>query len=126
MSNAYLRFWGVRGSYSAPFETHLGVGGNTSCVEIRMDDGQNKDEENLLDYIPKNKYTLLPKTAGCFDADSAVRTCRLARELLNGYELVKLEVLGDTKTLYPDIPATLEAAKNPDQRRFQGHGLHQR
>lgn len=55
--------------------------------------------------------TLLPNTAGCFDADSAVRTCRLARELLDGYDLVKLEVLGDTKTLYPDIPATLEAAK---------------
>ena len=58
-----------------------------------------------------NKYTLLPNTAGCFDADSAVRTCRLARELLDGYDLVKLEVLGDTKTLCPDIPATLEAAK---------------
>ena len=77
----------------------------------RTNIGQNKDEENLLDYIPMNKYTLLPNTAGCFDADSAVRTCRLARELLDGYDLVKLEVLGDTKTLCPDIPATLEAAK---------------
>lgn len=77
----------------------------------RTNIGQNKDEENLLDYIPMNKYTLLPNTAGCFDADSAVRTCRLALELLDGYDLVKLEVLGDTKTLCPDIPATLEAAK---------------
>ncbi len=77
----------------------------------RTNIGQIKDEENLLDYIPMNKYTLLPNTAGCFDADSAVRTCRLALELLDGYDLVKLEVLGDTKTLCPDIPATLEAAK---------------
>lgn len=76
----------------------------------RTNIGQNKDEKNLLDYIPADKYTLLPNTAGCYDAESAVRTCRLARELLDGYDLVKLEVLGDQKTLYPDIPATLEAA----------------
>jgi thiazole synthase len=77
----------------------------------RTNIGQNRDEQNLLDYISPDKYTLLPNTAGCFDADSAVRTCRLARELLDGYNLVKLEVLGDQKTLFPDIPATLEAAK---------------
>ncbi len=77
----------------------------------RMNIGQNRDEESLLDYILPKKYTLLPNTAGCYDADNAVRTCRLARELLDGHNLVKLEVLGDEKTLFPDIPATLEAAK---------------
>ena len=103
------------GKYRDLDETRRAI--EASAAEIvtvairRTNIGQNKDEENLLDYIPMNKYTLLPNTAGCFDADSAVRTCRLARELLDGYDLVKLEVLGDKKTLYPDIPATLEAAK---------------
>lgn len=77
----------------------------------RMNIGQNKDEQSLLDVIPPDKYTLLPNTAGCYDAETALRTCRLARELLDGYNLVKLEVLGDEKTLFPDIPATLDAAK---------------
>jgi len=77
----------------------------------RTNIGQDKHEKNLLDYLPPDKYTLLPNTAGCYDVDSAVRTCRLARELLDGYSLVKLEVLGDQKTLFPDVPATLEAAK---------------
>jgi len=77
----------------------------------RTNIGQNTGEPNLLDYISPDRYTLLPNTAGCYDTESAVRTCRLARELLNGHSLVKLEVLGDTKTLYPDIPATLEAAR---------------
>ena len=61
--------------------------------------------------ISPDKYTILPNTAGCYDAESAVRTCRLARELLDGHDLVKLEVLGDEKTLFPDVPQTLEAAK---------------
>jgi thiazole synthase len=61
--------------------------------------------------IPPSKYTILPNTAGCYTAEEAVRTCRLARELLDGHKLVKLEVLGDKQTLYPDVPATLEAAK---------------
>ncbi|MDB5972881.1 MAG: thiazole synthase [Hydrocarboniphaga sp.] len=73
--------------------------------------GQNPNEPNLLDVISPSRYTLLPNTAGCYTADDAVRTCRLARELLDGHKLVKLEVLGDAKTLYPDVPATLEAAK---------------
>jgi thiazole synthase len=73
--------------------------------------GQNAGEPNLLDVIPPSRYTILPNTAGCYTADDAVRTCRLARELLDGHDLVKLEVLGDPKTLYPDIPATLDAAK---------------
>jgi thiazole synthase len=103
------------GKYRDLDETRRAI--EASAAEIvtvairRTNIGQNKDEENLLDYIPMDKYTLLPNTAGCYDADSAVRTCRLARELLDGYDLVKLEVLGDKKTLYPDIPATLEAAK---------------
>lgn len=69
------------------------------------------DAPNLLDIISPQKYQLLPNTAGCYDADSAIRTCMLARELLDGHKLVKLEVLGDRQTLFPDIPATLIAAK---------------
>jgi len=77
----------------------------------RTNIGQDKDQPNLLDVVSPDKYTLLPNTAGCFDAKTAVRTCRLARELLDGHNLVKLEVLGDEKTLFPDVAATLEAAK---------------
>jgi thiazole synthase len=77
----------------------------------RTNIGQNPDEPNLLDVIPPDRYTLLPNTAGCYTADDAVRTCRLARELLDGHELVKLEVLGDEKTLYPQMPQTLKAAE---------------
>jgi len=73
--------------------------------------GQNPDEPNLLDVISPERYTLLPNTAGCYTADDAVRTCRLARELLDGHNLVKLEVLGDQKTLYPDVVQTLKAAE---------------
>ena len=72
--------------------------------------GQNPNEPNLLEVIPPEKYTILPNTAGCYTAEEAVRTCRLARELLDGHDLVKLEVLGDEKTLFPDITATLDAA----------------
>ncbi len=73
--------------------------------------GQNPGEPNLLEVIPPEDFTILPNTAGCYTAEDAVRTCRLARELLDDHRLVKLEVLGDPKTLYPDIPATLEAAE---------------
>ena len=73
--------------------------------------GQNPDEPNLLDVLPPDKYTILPNTAGCYTAKDAIRTCRLARELLDGHTLVKLEVLGDEKTLFPDVSATLEAAE---------------
>ncbi len=87
-------------------------GAQIITVAIRRSNiGQNKDEPNLLDVISPDKYTILPNTAGCYDADSAVRTCRLARTLLEGHDLVKLEVLGDKKTLFPDITQTLEAAK---------------
>jgi len=77
----------------------------------RTNIGQNPGEPNLLDVISPDKYTILPNTAGCFTAKDALRTCRLARELLGGHKLVKLEVLGDEKTLFPDITATLESAE---------------
>ena len=77
----------------------------------RVNLGQNKDEANLLDVISPEKYTILPNTAGCYTAADAVRTCRMARELLDGHKLVKLEVLGDQKTLYPNVTETLVAAE---------------
>lgn len=87
-------------------------GAEIVTVAIRRTNiGQNADEENLLDVVPPSEFTILPNTAGCYSADDAVRVCRLARELLDGHDLVKLEVLGDPKTLYPDVPATLEAAE---------------
>ncbi|HWS40570.1 MAG TPA: thiazole synthase [Arenimonas sp.] len=73
--------------------------------------GQNRGEPNLLDFLPSEQFTLLPNTAGCYNADDAVRTCQLARELLNGHKLVKLEVLGDPKTLFPHVTQTLIAAE---------------
>lgn len=87
-------------------------GSQIVTVAIRRTNiGQNKDEPNLLDVISPKDYTILPNTAGCFDADTAIRTCQLARELLDGHNLVKLEVLGDEKTLYPNVTQTLKAAK---------------
>ena len=77
----------------------------------RTNIGQSPDEPNLLDILPPDRYTLLPNTAGCYNVEDAVRTCRMARELLDGHDLVKLEVLGDEKTLFPDILATIEAAE---------------
>lgn len=77
----------------------------------RTNIGQEPGAANLLDFLPPDRYTILPNTAGCYDAASAVRTCRLAREMLDGHSLVKLEVLGDEKTLFPDIPATIAAAE---------------
>jgi len=87
-------------------------GAEIITVAIRRTNiGQNPDEPNLLDVVPPEKYTILPNTAGCYTAEDAIRTCRMARELLDGHNLVKLEVLGDEKTLFPDITATLEAAE---------------
>lgn len=77
----------------------------------RTNIGQTTDEPNLLDVISPARYTILPNTAGCYTAVEAVRTCRLARELLDGHKLVKLEVLGDQKTLFPNVTETLIAAK---------------
>ena len=88
------------------------AGAEIVTVAIRRTNiGQNPGEPNLLDVLPPTQYTLLPNSAGCYSADDAVRTCRLARELLDGHKLVKLEVLGDQKTLYPDVVATLAAAE---------------
>ncbi len=96
-------------------ETRLATeaaGAEIVTVAIRRTNiGQNPDEPNLLDVLPPDRYTLLPNTAGCYTADDAVRTCRLARELLDGHALVKLEVLGDQKTLFPDVVQTLTAAE---------------
>ncbi|MFM1891549.1 MAG: hypothetical protein RLZ44_626, partial [Pseudomonadota bacterium] len=77
----------------------------------RSNIGQNPDEPNILDLLPPERYTILPNTAGCYDVQTAVRTCKLARELLDGHNLVKLEVLGDEKTLFPDVIQTLRAAE---------------
>jgi thiazole synthase len=77
----------------------------------RINIGQDKDKPSLLDYLPAKDYTYLPNTAGCYSAEDAVRTLRLARELLDGHKLVKLEVLGDSETLYPNIVETINAAK---------------
>ncbi|MCW8964744.1 MAG: thiazole synthase [Gammaproteobacteria bacterium] len=103
------------GKYKDMEETRLATeasGAEIVTVAIRRSNiGQNADEPNLLEVIPPEKYTILPNTAGCYTAEDAVRTCRLARELLDGHNLVKLEVLGDEKTLFPDITATLEATE---------------
>jgi len=77
----------------------------------RTNIGQKAGEPNLLDILSPQDYTYLPNTAGCYSADEAVRTCRLARELLDGHSLVKLEVLGDEKTLFPDVAETYKAAE---------------
>jgi thiazole synthase len=85
-------------------------GADIVTVALRRVNITDPNKENLLDYLDPKKYTILPNTAGCYTADEAVRTCCLAREAGVG-KLVKLEVIGDEKTLFPDIPATLEAAK---------------
>lgn len=103
------------GKYRDLEQTRLAIeasGAEIVTVAIRRTNiGQTPGEPNLLDVIPPDRYTLLPNTAGCYTAEDAVRTCRLARELLEGHNLVKLEVLGDPKTLYPDAFATLAAAE---------------
>ncbi|MCQ9379673.1 thiazole synthase [Methyloversatilis sp. XJ19-49] len=87
-------------------------GAEIITVAIRRTNiGQEPGQPSLLDVLPPDRYTLLPNTAGCYTADDAVRTLRLARELLDGHNLVKLEVLGDADTLFPDMPQTLAAAE---------------
>jgi len=104
------------GKYRDMEETRLAIeasGANIVTVAVRRTNlGQHAGEPNLLDVIDPAKYTILPNTAGCYDADSAVRTCRLARDLLDGHRLVKLEVLADQRTLYPNILETLKAAES--------------
>jgi thiazole synthase len=101
------------GKYKDFDETRRAVeasGAEIVTVAIRRTNiGQNANEPSLLDALPPSKYTYLPNTAGCYSADDAVRTLRLARELLDGHDLVKLEVLGDPHTLYPNMPETLKA-----------------
>ncbi|HET7842557.1 MAG TPA: thiazole synthase [Xanthomonadales bacterium] len=88
------------------------AGAEIVTVAIRRTNiGQDKGQPNLLDVLPVDRYTILPNTAGCYTAADAVRTCRLARELLDGRALVKLEVLGDQRTLFPDVVETLKAAE---------------
>ena len=87
-------------------------GAHVVTVAIRRTNiGQNKDEPNLLNFLNPEEFIILPNTAGCYSIDDAVRTCNLARELLDGHNLVKLEVLGDEKTLFPNMTKTLEAAR---------------
>ena len=87
-------------------------GAQIVTVAIRRTNiGQNANEPSLLDALPPSQFTILPNTAGCYTAQDAVRTLRLARELLDGHDLVKLEVLGDPHTLYPNILETLSAAQ---------------
>ncbi len=103
------------GKYRDFEQTRLAVeasGANIVTVAIRRTNiGQLAGEPSLLDALPPSKYTYLPNTAGCYTADDAVRTLRLARELLDGHDLVKLEVLGDPQTLYPNVAETLKAAE---------------
>jgi thiazole synthase len=87
-------------------------GAQIVTVAIRRTNiGQNPNEPSLLDALPPTRFTILPNTAGCYNAQDAVRTLRLARELLDGHALVKLEVLGDPKTLYPNVVETITAAE---------------
>ena len=103
------------GKYKDFTETRAAIdasGAQIVTVAIRRTNiGQNPNEPSLLDAVPASQFTLLPNTAGCYTADDAVRTLRLARELLDGHDLVKLEVLGDPKTLYPNVVETIVAAK---------------
>ncbi|OOZ43963.1 thiazole synthase [Solemya velum gill symbiont] len=103
------------GKYKDMDETREAIkasGAEVITIAVRRTNiGQDGDAENILDVLPPTEYTYLPNTAGCYDAKTAVRTCQLARELLDGHNLVKLEVLGDEKTLFPDVAATLVAAE---------------
>ncbi len=101
------------GKYKDFRETRRAIeasGAEIVTVAVRRVNITDPKKENLLDYLDPKKYTILPNTAGCYTAEEAVRTCRLAREAGVG-KMVKLEVIGDERTLFPDIPATLEAAR---------------
>jgi len=99
-------------SFQQNLDALVASGAEMITVAIRrVNLGQNRDEPSLLEVISPTQYTILPNTAGCYTAADAVRTCRMARELLDGHKLVKLEVLGDQKTLYPNVTETLLAAE---------------
>ena len=103
------------GKYKDMTETREAIdasGAEIVTIAVRRTNlGQNADEPNILEVLPPSEFTYLPNTAGCYDAKTAVRTCKLARELLDGHDLVKLEVLGDEKTLFPDVMQTMKAAE---------------
>jgi thiazole synthase len=111
------------GKYKDFTETKAAVeasGAEIITIAIRRSNiGQNPNEPSLLEILPPSKYTLLPNTAGCYTAEDAVRTLRLARELLDGHSLVKLEVLGDPQSLYPNVIETIAAAKTLVAEGFQ-------
>ena len=111
------------GKYKDFAETRAALdasGAEIVTVAIRRTNlGQKADEPNLLDAVPPSRFTYLPNTAGCYTADDAVRTLRLARELLDGHSLVKLEVLGDAQSLYPNVIETIAAAKTLVAEGFQ-------
>jgi thiazole synthase len=101
------------GKYKDFAETRSAVeesGAEIVTVAVRRVNITDRGKENLLDYLDPRRYQILPNTAGCYTAEEAIRTCRLAREVGVG-DMVKLEVIGDEKTLFPDVPATIEAAK---------------
>ena len=103
------------GKYNDFAQTRAAVdasGAEIVTVAIRRTNiGQDANEPSLLEFLPPSRFTILPNTAGCYTADDAVRTLRLARELLDGHDLVKLEVLGDPTTLFPNMVETLQAAE---------------
>jgi thiazole synthase len=111
------------GKYKDFAETRAALdasGAEIVTVAIRRTNlGQNANEPNLLDAVPPSQFTYLPNTAGCYSAEDAVRTLRLARELLDGHSLVKLEVLGDPQSLYPNVIETIAAAKTLVAEGFQ-------
>ncbi len=111
----YSRLLVGTGKYKDGIETEQATkasGAEIITIAVRRTNmGQDKNEPNILDILPPDKYTLLPNTAGCFDLKTAIRTCQLGRELLDGHNLVKLEVLGDQKTLFPNVIETLKAAE---------------
>ncbi len=103
------------GKYTNFEETRAAINASESEIVTvairRINLGQSPNEPSLLEFLPSNEFTYLPNTAGCFSADEAIRTLRLARELLDGHNLVKLEVLGDQETLFPNVVETINAAK---------------
>jgi thiazole synthase len=101
------------GKYKDFNETKLAIeesGAEIVTVAVRRVNITDRNKENLLDFIDPKRWQILPNTAGCYTADEAIRTCRLAREVGVGV-MVKLEIIGDQKTLFPDVPATIEAAR---------------
>jgi len=103
------------GKYNNFEETRAAINASESEIVTvairRINLGQSPNEPSLLEFLPANEFTYLPNTAGCFSSDEAIRTLRLARELLDGHNLVKLEVLGDPETLFPNVVETINAAK---------------